>query len=282
MPELPEVETIVRGLALELQDVVVQHVIIRQHQLRWPIPDNLSATLNQQKVCRIHRRGKYLLMRFERGTLIIHLGMSGHLRIVSKTADLKPHDHVDIIFSEQQILRYNDPRRFGTILWTQDEPEKHRLLFSLGVEPLSTAFTDQYLLQKAKKRHVAIKPFIMNNQVVVGVGNIYATEALFKANIHPATPVNHLTIEHVQRLIATIKDTLQLAISKGGTTLKDFFNAEGKPGYFKQQLMVYGREGLPCFQCTKPLQKIWLGQRNSVYCKHCQPPMFAPVTRHII
>jgi formamidopyrimidine-DNA glycosylase len=271
LPELPEVETIVRGLASELQGFVVQHVIVRQKQLRWPIPDNLASILNQQKVCTIYRRGKYLLFQLETGTLLIHLGMSGHLRVVSHTTALKTHDHVDIIFSDQKILRYNDPRRFGAMLWTEDPPEKHRLLLSLGVEPLSAAFTTEYLLKKAKKRHVAIKPFIMNNQIVVGVGNIYATEALFKAGIHPATPVNHLSIEHMQRLITAIKDTLQLAISKGGTTLKDFFNAEGKPGYFKQQLMVYGREGLPCFQCTTPLQKISLGQRSSVFCNHCQP-----------
>lgn len=271
MPELPEVETILSGLTLALQDVMLQKVIVRQYQLRWPIPENLSTLLNQQKLCSIYRRGKYLLFRFERGTLIIHLGMSGHLRVVSKDTSLKLHDHVDFIFSNQKILRYNDPRRFGAILWTEDAPEKHRLLLSLGAEPLSSVFTAQYLFEKAKNRHVAVKPFIMNHQIVVGVGNIYATEALFKSNIHPATPVNHLSIEHFQWLIVAIKETLQLAISRGGTTLKDFFNAEGKPGYFKQQLMVYGREGLPCFQCKTPLQKISLGQRSSVYCSYCQP-----------
>lgn len=273
MPELPEVETIIRGLTFELQGASVQDVDVRQPQLRWPITDNLSKILNQQIILSMERRGKYLLFRFERGTLMIHLGMSGHLKIVSNETALKLHDHVDIIFSEQKILRYNDPRRFGAILWTDQAPEAHPLLRSLGVEPLSPDFTDQYLSKKAKGRHVAIKSFIMNNQVVVGVGNIYATEALFKAGIHPAMPVHSLTKKQFKQLVLTIKEILQLAISKGGTTLKDFLNAEGKPGYFKQELMAYGREGLPCVLCKKPLHKMILGQRSSVFCHHCQPPL---------
>lgn len=271
VPELPEVETIVRGLMNELPDIIIQDVIVRKKQLRWPIPDDLANHMKQQQILSMKRRGKYILLHFERGTLIIHLGMSGHLKIVSKYTALKPHDHVDIVCSKEKIIRYNDPRRFGAILWTDQPVEYHPLLVSLGVEPLSSDFTADYLLKMAMRRHVAIKSFIMNHQVVVGVGNIYATEALFKAKIHPATPVNDLTEKQFQRLVIDIKEILQQAILRGGTTLKDFFNAEGKPGYFKQELMAYGREGLPCIFCKRPMQKITLGQRSSVFCYDCQP-----------
>ena len=270
MPELPEVETVMCGLKPHLEGAVVQEVVLRHHQLRWPIPLNLKNCIHHQQVRSLTRRGKYLLMQFDSGTLIMHLGMSGSLRIVTNTTPLGRHDHVDIIFSPQKILRYTDPRRFGALLWTEDDPGQHALLKSLGVEPLSPDFTHQYLKMRSMNRKIAIKPFIMDSHVVVGVGNIYAAESLFLAGIHPATPAGLLTSVQCERLVASIQQTLHSAIRQGGTTLKDFVNIEGKPGYFAQQLSVYGREGLPCVACQTILKGLKFGQRNTVFCEHCQ------------
>lgn len=270
MPELPEVETIMRGLAPRLEGAIVQDVIIRQHQLRWPIPFQLKTSLSQQKIIKLSRRGKYLLIQVTHGTLIIHLGMSGSLRVLNQTTPPTRHDHIDIIFSTHQLLRYNDPRRFGAVLWTDGEPLNHPLLKSMGLEPFDINFTGQYLQQKALNRRVLIKPFIMNSKIVTGVGNIYAAEALFMANIHPATPAGLLTQQQYERLVDSIKEVLNAAILQGGTTLKDFVNSEGKPGYFSQKLHVYGRVGLPCMTCGSTLQSIQLGQRSTVFCTHCQ------------
>lgn len=271
MPELPEVETVMYGLTPHIKGAIIQNVVVRHHQLRWPIPSTLQQDLKQQCVKRLSRRGKYLLMQVDTGTLIMHLGMSGSLRIVTSMTPVNRHDHVDILFSNQKIMRYTDPRRFGALLWTTDDPYDHPLIKSLGVEPLDSDFNDDYLMQRAGSRRIAIKPFIMDSKVVVGVGNIYAAEALFLAGIHPATSAGLLTKKQYQQLVNVIKQVLQAAIKQGGTTVKDFMNSEGKPGYFAQKLNVYGRAGLPCLRCQAPLQSLRLGQRSTVFCMNCQP-----------
>lgn len=271
MPELPEVETIMQGLKPHLEGEMIENVVIRHHQLRWPIDMELNDYLKKSQVAQLSRRGKYLLIHTDKGTLIIHLGMSGRLRIVTGTTPLGRHDHVDILFSDNKILRYTDPRRFGALLWTKDNPYHHVLLNSLGVEPLDTSFTVDYLMQQAHSRRIPVKSFIMNSKVVVGIGNIYAAEALFLAGIHPMTPVGALSETQHQHLIDAIKRVLQSAIKQGGTTIKDFLNSEGKPGYFTQQLSVYGREGLPCVRCQTPLLSFKLAARSTVFCIHCQP-----------
>lgn len=269
MPELPEVETTMNGLKPHIEGVIIQNVVVRCSQLRQPIPP-LQDYLIQQRVTQLSRRAKYILMPVNHGTVIIHLGMSGSLRMVNKTTPLNRHEHIDIVFSEQTIMRYTDPRRFGLWLWTQDDPLSHSLLKFLGPEPLHTNFNAEYLLQRAAGRRIAIKPFIMDSKTVVGVGNIYAAEALFLAGIHPATPAGKLTFMHCQQLVNAIQQVLTAAIKQGGTTLKDFVNSDGKPGYFTQQLAVYGRKGLPCVRCHMPLQSFKLGQRSTVCCNVCQ------------
>ena len=271
MPELPEVETIMRGLKPHVEHAMIQDVVVRHHQLRWPIPPTLQTHLSQRRMGQLSRRGKYLLMPTDTGTLIIHLGMSGSLRIVTSATRLNRHDHVDIIFSEDKILRYTDPRRFGALLWTTDNAYDHALLKSLGVEPLDADFTGSYLMQRAHSRRAPIKSFIMNSKIVVGIGNIYAAEALFLAGIHPMTPAGSLMPGQCQKLVDAIQQILQSAIKQGGTTIKDFINSDGKPGYFTQQLAVYGRSGLPCLQCKNPLQSFKLGARSTVFCATCQP-----------
>jgi formamidopyrimidine-DNA glycosylase len=271
MPELPEVETTLQGLKPYIEGQIIKDVIVRHAKLRYPIPYHLKTKLHYKRIRQLSRRGKYLLIHFDTDTLIVHLGMSGCLRILTQSTPVKLHDHVDFIFKNNLILRYTDPRRFGAILWTEEDPMKHRLLKSLGIEPLDKHFTAEYLWQKANSRRTPIKPFIMSNHIVVGIGNVYATEALFLSGIHPATPTNLLTEEHYHRLVHSIKKILRSAIKKGGTTLKDFVNSEGKPGYFAQQLKVYGRAGLPCVQCHTTLQSLTLGQRNTVFCEACQP-----------
>ncbi|MDF1828173.1 MAG: bifunctional DNA-formamidopyrimidine glycosylase/DNA-(apurinic or apyrimidinic site) lyase [Legionellaceae bacterium] len=273
MPELPEVETVMRGLVPHLNGVIIHDVVVRCPKLRWPIPSDLNTKLNQQTIINLSRRGKYLLMQLSNGTLIIHLGMSGSLRLFSlnPTNPPKAHDHLDLVLSNHMLLRYNDPRRFGAILWTEDNPHQHKLLKTMGIEPFDINFTGAYLKHLALKRRTPIKSFIMNNKIVVGVGNIYAAEALFLAGIHPLTPSNLLTTQQCDQLASSIKTILSQAISNGGTTLKDFINSEGKPGYFSQKLHVYGRAGLPCTVCQSALESIKLGQRSTVFCATCQP-----------
>ncbi len=271
MPELPEVETIMNGLKPHLEGAIIQDVVVRHHQLRWPIPPALQKVLKQRRISSLSRRGKYLLMPTDKGTVIIHLGMSGSLRLVTHSTPLNPHDHVDIIFTDDKILRYTDPRRFGALLWTTEDPKDHTLLKSLGIEPLDADFTSHYLMQRAYARRVPIKSFIMNSKIVVGIGNIYAAEALFLAGIHPLTPAGLLTQIQCQQLVNAIKRVLESAIKQGGTTIKDFVNSEGKPGYFAQKLSVYARTGLPCVRCQNPLQQIKLGARSTVFCTICQP-----------
>lgn len=270
MPELPEVETTLRGIKPYLEHHKIIQVTVRHHGLRWPVPLDINKSLQDQVITKIERRGKYLLFKSLKGTLILHLGMSGSLQILTDFLPPKKHDHIDLVFDNHMILRFTDPRRFGACLWTKNDPFQHELLKSLGPEPLSHSFTGVYLFKKAKGRKVAIKNFIMNSQVVVGVGNIYATEALFAAKIHPEMPAGDLTPKQAETLTKNIKKTLQAAIEKGGTTLKDFTQSDGKPGYFKLKLKVYGRGGQLCVRCKIPLTEIRQGQRSTVYCSSCQ------------
>lgn len=271
MPELPEVETILRGLTCRLEEKTVQNVVVRCSQLRWPVPPFLENILTGQSLQALSRRGKYLLWQFNTGTLIIHLGMSGRLKILTAALPVNKHDHIDIVFSPNLIVRYTDPRRFGAVLWTDENPQDHFLLKPLGLEPLEPAFSAKMLFQVTQKSNTPIKSLIMNAHVVVGVGNIYAAEALFSAGIHPASPAKSLTFKQCETLVKAIKKVLRLAIEQGGTTLKDFVNSEGKPGYFSQELKVYGREQQPCTACQTPLQSIRLNQRSSTFCPCCQP-----------
>lgn len=270
MPELPEVETVKRGVKPHILNEKIASVVIRHPRLRWPIPADLDEKLRNQIVLTVERRAKYLLIGTAKGTLIIHLGMSGSLRIVKADTPPKKHDHVDIQFKNQLSLRLTDPRRFGAVLWTDDDPLTHTLLATLGPEPLSDAFTGLYLWKKAQKRKSTVKTFIMDNHIVVGVGNIYAAEALFEAGISPKKPAGKIPLEKYESLTKAIKNILQSAIKQGGTTLKDFVNSEGKKGYFRIHLKVYGRKNLPCEQCQTTLKEIRLGQRSTVYCPTCQ------------
>lgn len=269
MPELPEVETSKRGISPHLTNQVVSEIIIRQPKLRWPIPESIKALIGH-KITAVTRRGKYLLLHSKPGTAIMHLGMSGRVRIINKGIPAQKHDHVDIILSNQQCLRLTDPRRFGALLWTTTEPLQHFLLAHLGPEPLSKKFDADYLYNAAKKRNINVKQFIMDNKTVVGVGNIYANEALFLAGIHPEKPANTITLKQYRLLVEKIKQVLQAAIKVGGTTLRDFQASDGKPGYFKQQLRVYGRGTQACMTCQKTLQEIRINQRSTVYCPRCQ------------
>ena len=270
MPELPEVETVRRGIERLIVDQVIKRVICRVPKLRWALDPGLNERLSGQKIQSVSRRAKYLLLHLEEGFLIIHLGMSGILSVVD--AEMKPvkHDHVDIVLSNGQCLRLNDTRRFGAVLYSDSDIEKHPLLKMLGPEPLSNDFNDSYLYQRAKNCKSPVKNFVMNQQVVVGVGNIYASEVLFRCGIHPKRPINEISRTQLGKLVIEVKAVLQEAIEQGGTTIKDFQNAEGKPGYFKQQLRVYGREGEPCVSCYTEITKVKLGGRSTFYCAECQ------------
>lgn len=269
MPELPEVETTRRGIEPHVLGRRVKAVIVREPRLRWPVPEALQACAGRT-VKTLGRRGKYLLLGFSNGTLIIHLGMSGSLRIAR--ADEPPgfHDHVDLVLAGGTCLRYCDPRRFGAWLWTEQAPERHPLLAHLGPEPLTAAFNTDYLMAQARGRKTAVKSFLMDSHVVVGVGNIYANEALFLAGIHPRRSAGRISAARYEKLVQAVKRVLADAIAAGGTTLRDFVGGDGKPGYFQQTLRVYGRGGQPCRTCSQPLTEIRLGQRTTVFCKTCQ------------
>jgi formamidopyrimidine-DNA glycosylase len=268
MPELPEVETTTRGLAPHITDKVVEAVNIYQPQLRWPIPDDLKQ-LEGQVSGIITRRAKYMLWQFETGSVVMHLGMSGTMRVVDADTPLKKHDHFEVIFNDGKALRLNDPRRFGAILW-QPQGQSLNVIESLGPEPLSEDFDGEYLHDKLSKRKGAIKNAIMTNAVVVGVGNIYASESLFLSGIHPKRAANRVSLKRCRLLAFNIKQVLEKAIKQGGTTLKDFTQADGSPGYFAQELNVYGRENQACNRCQTPIKNIVLGQRSSFYCPKCQ------------
>ena len=268
MPELPEVETTRRGIAPLLLDRMVTGAVIRQPRLRWPVPA-LASHLTGQRVRAVERRAKYLLLRFAQGTLIIHLGMSGSLQILPARTLPRPHDHVDLLFGDR-CLRLHDPRRFGAILWCEGDPLSHPRLRDLGPEPLSAAFDADYLQAVSRRRRVAMKTLLMDGRVVVGVGNIYATEALFHAGIHPARASYRVSGARLGRLVEEVKTVLEHAIERGGTTLRDFLDETGRPGYFAQELFAYGRAGQPCRQCTAIIKTRRIGQRASAYCPGCQ------------
>lgn len=270
MPELPEVETSRRGIAPHILGKRFETVVIRQQRLRWPVPDTLRTVLPGLVLDSVERRGKYLLLATGEGTLILHLGMSGNLRIVDSGLEIRKHDHVDFIFAGDTVLRFNDPRKFGAVLWTTGPVEQHPLLANLGPEPLSAAFDAKYLLNRTRNRHLPIKSLIMDSRIVVGVGNIYASESLFMAGLQPQRPAGDIDAEDCRRLAEAIKSVLQRAIDQGGTTLRDFTNAQGKPGYFQQALLVYGRGGEPCLTCAEPIQQLKISQRSSYYCRSCQ------------
>lgn len=270
MPELPEVETTRRGIAPHIENNTISAVIVRNRNMRWPIPNGLNAKLKNQKIISITRRAKYLLIKTEIGTLILHLGMSGSLRILATTEAVEKHDHFELQFKDGICLRLRDPRRFGSVLWTKDDPLKHKLLIKLGPEPLDKEFNSELLFQKSRKRKTSIKQFIMDAKIVVGVGNIYASEALFISGINPKRLAGKITKKHSLDLTRAIKKILTQAIKQGGTTLKDFKSSDGKPGYFQQKLKVYDRKGEACVNCKKPIKQITLGQRSTFYCSNCQ------------
>jgi formamidopyrimidine-DNA glycosylase len=268
LPELPEVETTRRGIAPHILGQVIGGAVVRQPQLRWPVPD-LDRLLGGRQVQAVERRAKYILIRFAHGTLIVHLGMSGSLRLVPEDTPPRAHDHVDLRCAGN-CLRLHDPRRFGAMLWTEDDPLTHPRLRDLGPEPLSDDFDGEYLHRMARGRRTPIKALLMDGRIVVGVGNIYATEALFSAGIHPSRAGQRVSALRLERLVDEVKKVLANAIERGGTTLRDFLNESGQPGYFAQELLVYGRAGLPCKHCGSVLRTRRIGQRASAYCPSCQ------------
>jgi formamidopyrimidine-DNA glycosylase len=271
MPELPEVETTKRGISPHIIGKKIQNVIVRQRQLRWLIESNFENNLLNETIINVERRAKYLLIKTQNGTLIVHLGMSGNLRIVTDATPAHFHDHVDIVFDENTVLRFNDQRRFGALVWTTSRDVlKHPLLRDLGVEPLTDDFSSELLFQLSRRKRMPIKTFLMNGKIVVGVGNIYANEALFLAGILPTRLAGDLSMTDCEKLFFYIREALARAIEQGGTTLRDFVNADGKAGYFQQQLHVYGRGLLPCTKCNQPLIEIRLANRTTVFCSYCQ------------
>lgn len=270
MPELPEVEVSRQGITPFMVGETVMRVVVRNASLRWPIPSEIQDMVGLP-ITGIRRRAKYLLLETDWGTAILHLGMSGNLKVLPHGSPAGKHDHVDIELGNGKLLRLNDPRRFGCLLWTREPVEQHPLLARLGPEPLTDDFDGDYLYQRSRKRKIAVKQFVMDNQVVVGVGNIYANESLFSAGIHPQRAANEIEQGQYQALAAEIKKVLARAITQGGTTLKDFTGSDGKPGYFVQELQVYGRVDQPCSGCGAMLQEIRMGGRSTVFCPLCQP-----------
>lgn len=283
MPELPEVETTRLGL-LPVVGQTIRQVTIRHYGLRWPVPEHLPQTLAGQTLVKLQRRAKYLLAEFAPvddmahpiGSLLLHLGMSGRLCLLSDVTPAQKHDHLDLSFMDGQIIRLRDPRRFGAALWLAADAEAklnydlHPLLAHLGPEPLAETFTAEYLFQALRSRTCAIKVALMDAKLVVGVGNIYANEALFRAGIHPTKSAQKLSRQACERLVDCVQTTLQEALAAGGSTLRDFFGTDGQPGYFQQSYYVYGRAGQPCQQCHRPIQMSRVGQRSTFYCTHCQ------------
>jgi len=269
MPELPEVETSRRGIKPHIVDDVVTSVVVRNRNLRWPVSRSVDLNLTGQTIISVTRRAKYLLINTSAGSAILHLGMSGSVFIVDTNTPAGVHDHVDIDFNSGKSLRFRDPRRFGSLHWSK-RPLDHKLLKSLGPEPLGDQFDGDYLWSTSRGRRVSIKQFIMNAHVVVGVGNIYASEALYMAGINPRRAAGRVAIERYKLLATAIKDVLANAIKAGGTTLRDFYGGDGEAGYFQQQLEAYGREGDPCRRCDSPITAIVQGQRSTYYCKQCQ------------
>ena len=270
MPELPEVETTRRGVAPHVVGRRVAHVAVYDPRLRWPVPSDLAQRLAGRVVEAVDRRSKYLLFRLGSDTLLVHLGMTGSLRVFRRPPARRPHDHVDIVLDDGTVLRYNDPRRFGAMLWVPAPADAHPLLARLGPEPLDAAFDAPYLWRATRTRSAAIKLALMDNGLVVGVGNIYANESLFRAGIRPTLPAHRVSRARLARLVEAVRAVLTEAIAKGGSTLRDYVDARGEPGYFQLEYFVYGREGEPCRACGAPIRMRRLGARASFYCPRCQ------------
>lgn len=269
MPELPEVEITRRGIAPHVEGRTVTSVMVRDRRLRWPVPRDLARQLSGRTLKRVLRRGKYLLLDFGAGWLIVHLGMSGSLRVAEPEAKLKPHEHIDLVFG-RVALRLRDPRRFGAVLWTSGDVAVHPLIAGLGVEPLSPAFSGAWLHAATRRRRTGIKPLLMNAAIVVGVGNIYANESLFRAGISPRTQAARLSRARCDKLAQAVVETLNAAIAAGGSSLRDFVHSDGSSGWFQQQYFVYDRTGLPCRVCGTPIRGVRLGQRSTFLCPSCQ------------
>ena len=270
MPELPEVETIRRCIEPELVGKTVREVVIRNPNLRWQVPEDLSRTLSGEKIIAVERRAKYLLIRTKAGTAILHLGMSGRLRVCSKNRPVEKHDHIDLVLDNGKLLRFNDARRFGCALWTAAPAAQHPLLKNLGREPLEDGLTGKYLYDQSRRRSLSVKEFLMNSRIVVGIGNIYANEALFAARIHPARPAGRISSKRYNKLATAVKKVLEEALEQGGTTLRDFCDAAGNPGYFQLKLMVYGRAGEACHSCGAAIRYVRQAQRSTYFCRECQ------------
>lgn len=269
MPELPEVEITRRGIAPHIEGKTVTGVKVRERRLRWPVPRGLEGRLTGLTVRRVLRRGKYLLLDFGAGWLIVHLGMSGSLRITEPTAELRPHEHIDLVFGPV-VLRMRDPRRFGAVLWASGDIAAYPLIASMGIEPLSPAFTGAWLHAAARRRRTAIKTLLMNAAIVVGIGNIYANESLFRAGISPRTTATRLSRARCDKLVQAVTETLSAAIAAGGSSLRDFVHSDGGSGWFQQQYFVYDRTGLACRVCGTPIRVTRLGQRSTFWCPSCQ------------
>jgi formamidopyrimidine-DNA glycosylase len=270
LPELPEVETTRRGLVPYVRRRRITALTVYEPRLRWKVPAELPDQVAGQRILRAGRRAKYLLLRLESGTLLVHLGMSGNLRAVPAGTPRLTHDHFDLVLDSGLALRFNDPRRFGSLLYTSGDPRAHPLLANLGPEPFSAAFDADYLWRITRGRRIAIKQLLMNSRLVVGVGNIYASEALFRARIRPRRRARSLSRADAARLVRAVRAVLAQAIRAGGTTLRDYLGADGAPGYFRQRLYVYERRGRPCRRCRTPVRALVQGQRSTYYCPSCQ------------
>lgn len=268
MPELPEVETSRRGIEPWLVGQTIAQAIVRNSRLRWPVSDEIHH-LQGRQIKAVHRRAKYLLVELDAGWIIIHLGMSGRLRVTDAAVPAEKHDHIDLLLGNGRVLRYTDPRRFGAWLWS-DDPWSMPLLSRLGPEPLSEAFNAEWMMKQARHKKMAVKPWLMDNRLVVGVGNIYACESLFRARLSPQRSASSLTGQEIRTLVQAVKDVLEQAIVQGGTTLRDFLQTDGKPGYFRQELQVYGRKGEVCYICQTPVTFIQQAQRRTWFCPNCQ------------
>ena len=272
MPELPEVEVTKQSLEQYLQGQYIKSINIREKRLRWDLDQKTLNYLLDQRIQNLSRRGKYILINTKPGSALLHLGMSGSIGVLENDQPLKKHDHFDLIMSSNQIIRFNDPRRFGSFIWAGKNPEKHKLLNKLGPEPLENNDLGSHLYRLSKGRKTSVKAFIMNAQIVVGVGNIYASEALFISGIHPKRKANQISEERYKKLATAIQETLEKSIKMGGTTLRDFSYSQGeeKVGYFRQQLFAYGRRGGKCKRCSSSIRQIVLSGRSSFYCVRCQ------------
>lgn len=270
MPELPEVEITRRGLLPHVVGRRIRDVVVRNPNLRWPVPKDLRRTLQGLRVLGVRRRGKYLLFDTRKGHLLVHLGMSGRISIVPEAKPARAHDHIDLQFEDHNALRLTDPRRFGAMLWLDAPAEEHALLSGLGLEPYDAGFTGAAMHRLAKGRRVAVKQFLMNSRIVTGIGNIYASEALWEARVHPGRSAGRISARRWELIVAAILKTLDRALAAGGSTLRDFSSADGKPGHFQFEFAVYGREGQPCRRCATPIRALRQGQRSTFYCPRCQ------------